>query len=76
MNRISIFCGSSSGTDKAFENKAFEVGQVLAEKNIGIVYGGANVGLMAAVADGALSKDGCVIGVIPKLLKITKTLQN
>ncbi len=69
MNRVTVFCGSSSGTEKIFEKKALELGEVLAKKKIGIVYGGANVGLMGAVADGALSKGGNVIGVLPKFLK-------
>jgi len=69
MNRITVFCGSSYGTEKIFEKKALELGEVLAKKKIGIVYGGANVGLMGAVADGALSKGGSVIGVLPIFLK-------
>lgn len=69
MNGITVFCGSSSGTNRTFEIKAKELGQKLATENIHLIYGGANVGLMAAVADGALEKSGTVIGVLPKFLK-------
>ncbi len=69
MKRVTVFCGSSFGTDKVFENQAYSLGQTLANQNIGLVYGGANVGLMGAVADGTLSKGGEVIGVLPHFLK-------
>ena len=69
MNRITVFCGSSLGTDKIFEDEANLLGQKLTEENIGLVYGGANIGLMGAVADGALKNNGTVIGVLPKFLK-------
>jgi uncharacterized protein (TIGR00730 family) len=69
MKRISIFCGSSFGTDKVYQEQAYLLGKTLAEKNIGIVYGGANVGLMGAVADGALQNGGEVIGVLPYFLR-------
>ena len=68
MNSISIFCGSSSGFDPAYEDMAFEVGQFFARNQITVVYGGARVGLMGAIADGALSKNGKVIGVLPGFL--------
>lgn len=69
MKRVTVFCGSSFGTDKVFENQAYLLGQTLANQNIGLVYGGADVGLMGAVADGTLSKGGEVIGVLPYFLK-------
>ena len=69
MKRITVFCGSSIGTEKIFENQAFLLGQTLACLEIGLVYGGANIGLMGAVADGALSNNGEVIGVLPNFLK-------
>ncbi len=69
MKRITVFCGSSFGTDEIFEIKAKELGQKLANQNIELVYGGANVGLMGAVADGILMEKGCVIGVLPHFLK-------
>lgn len=69
MQRITVFCGSSSGTDEVFKEQAYLLGQTLAKMNIGLVYGGAKVGLMGAVADGALETGGTVIGVIPGFLR-------
>jgi len=68
MEKIAVYCGSSSGSDEIFKIKAFELGNKLAQKNIGLVYGGARVGLMGAVADGALDNGGKVIGVLPRFL--------
>jgi uncharacterized protein (TIGR00730 family) len=69
MKRVTVFCGSGLGTDKVFKEQAFALGQALATEKIGLVYGGANIGLMGAIADGALSKDGEVIGVLPYFLQ-------
>ncbi len=69
MKRVSVFCGSSIGTDEIFKQQAFLLGETLAAQNIGLVYGGAHIGLMGATADGALSKGGEVIGVLPKFLQ-------
>jgi len=69
MKRVSVFCGSSLGTDEVFQKQAYLLGETLAVKKIGLVYGGANIGLMGAVADGALSKGGEVIGVLPNFLQ-------
>jgi uncharacterized protein (TIGR00730 family) len=69
MKRVTVFCGSNLGTDEVFKMQAYLVGQTLAEQNIGVVYGGARMGLMGAVADGALSKGGEVIGVLPHFLQ-------
>jgi len=68
MKRITVFCGSSYGNDSFFEAQAEKLGERLAIENIELVYGGANVGLMGAVANGALKKSGTVIGVLPKFL--------
>ena len=69
MKRITVFCGSSFGIDQTYGNQAFRLGEILAERKIGLVYGGANVGLMNAVADGSLSRGGEVTGVLPFFLK-------
>jgi uncharacterized protein (TIGR00730 family) len=69
MKRISVFCGSSFGTTSVYKDIAFELGRTLAQQGIGLVYGGANVGLMGAVADGALAENGEVIGVLPHFLQ-------
>jgi uncharacterized protein (TIGR00730 family) len=69
MKRITVFCGSSAGKNGKYTEEAFLLGKILAQKNIGVVYGGAKIGLMGAVADGALSEKGEVIGVIPDFLQ-------
>ncbi|MDQ6529942.1 TIGR00730 family Rossman fold protein [Flavobacterium sp. LHD-85] len=69
MKRITVFCASSFGTEKIYEEQATALGRTLAEQNIELVYGGANVGLMGAVADGALNAGGKVIGVLPNFLR-------
>jgi uncharacterized protein (TIGR00730 family) len=69
MKRVTVFCGSSLGTDDIYKSQAILLGQTLAKQNIELVYGGANVGLMGAVADGALTNGGKVIGVLPHFLK-------
>lgn len=63
-----VFCGSKSGEDPLFLQHATEIGLLLAEQKITLVYGGGKVGLMGAVADAALTKQGTVIGVIPQVL--------
>lgn len=68
MNRITVFCGSSFGTDTEFKIQARKLGNQLALENIELVYGGANVGLMGEVANGTLENKGKVIGVLPKFL--------
>jgi uncharacterized protein (TIGR00730 family) len=68
MKRISVFCGSSHGRDGIYEIAAKQLGEILAERKIGLVYGGTNVGLMNHVANGALSRGGEVIGVIPEFI--------
>jgi uncharacterized protein (TIGR00730 family) len=69
FRRICVFCGSSDGHDPIYRNAAWELGEFLAHQGIGVVYGGGKVGLMGAVADGALHAGGEVIGVIPEKLK-------
>jgi uncharacterized protein (TIGR00730 family) len=66
--RLCVFCGASPGRDPAYAALARAVGRGLAERGIGLVYGGGRIGLMGAVADGALDAGGDVIGVIPSRL--------
>lgn len=68
MKSIAIFCGSAAGNDPIFIDTARHVGQVLAENQIQLIYGGGKVGLMGAVADSVLAHGGQVIGVMPKAL--------
>ena len=66
--RICVFCGSNSGNNEVYANAARETGRTLARRQIDLVYGGGRVGLMGALADGALNAGGAVIGVMPRSL--------
>lgn len=68
MKRIAVYCGSASPEDTRYIELAREVGETLAQRGIGVVYGGGRLGLMGAVASGALDNGGEVIGVIPEAL--------
>jgi uncharacterized protein (TIGR00730 family) len=68
VQRILVFCGSSPGLLPQYVEAAVALGRLLAERGLGVVYGGASVGMMGAVADGALAAGGEVIGVIPQRL--------
>jgi uncharacterized protein (TIGR00730 family) len=68
MKRICIFCGSSAGSRPEYRAATEELGTELARRNIGLVYGGGNVGLMGVLADAVLGAGGEVIGVIPENL--------
>lgn len=69
MKYIAVYCGSSNGSDPIFAEQAYKIGQSIALRGYGIIYGGARVGLMGAVAKGVLSQEGEVIGVIPEFLQ-------
>lgn len=69
MKSVTVFCGSSSGTDPIYRSQAAMLGATLAQQNIRVIYGGAKVGLMGAVAHAALSEGGKVVGVIPRFLR-------
>lgn len=66
MKRLAVYCGSASPADARYVALAHEVGAALAAQGIGVVYGGGRLGLMGALANGALSAGGEVIGVIPQ----------
>jgi len=68
IRRICVFCGSSDGARPEYLDAATELGKQLAARNIGLVYGGAGVGLMGTVADAVLAAGGEVIGVMPRSL--------
>ena len=68
IRSIAVFCASANGSDPAYRAAAAELGRALAARNIGLVYGGSNVGLMREVAEAALAEGGRVIGVIPTVL--------
>jgi uncharacterized protein (TIGR00730 family) len=68
IKRISVFCGSSPGSEPAYGKAAQRLGRVLANKNIELIYGGAKVGMMGQIASAALEAGGKVIGVITEQL--------
>ena len=68
--RVCVFCGSSDGSRAEYRQAAVALGRLLAEARLGLVYGGAHVGLMGALADSALASGGEVIGVIPRALAV------
>ena len=68
MRRVCVYCGSRTGADPIHRERAEELAALLAERGLGVVYGGGAVGLMGAVADTVLAAGGEVIGVIPGLL--------
>jgi uncharacterized protein (TIGR00730 family) len=68
MKRLAVYCGSASPEDARFIELARMVGDSLARRGIGVVYGGGRLGLMGALASGALAAGGEVIGVIPEKL--------
>jgi len=68
MNRICVYCGSSPGRQPEYREAARKLGHELARRNLGLVYGGASIGVMGAVADAVLEHNGEVIGVIPHAL--------
>jgi uncharacterized protein (TIGR00730 family) len=68
LKRICVFAGSSPGSRDEYRAAARELGQTLARREMGLIYGGARVGLMGALADAALAARGHVTGIIPELL--------
>jgi uncharacterized protein (TIGR00730 family) len=68
MERALVFCGSSAGARPEYLEHAVDLGRMLAQRGITVVYGGASVGLMGALAEAVLGDGGEVIGVIPRRL--------
>ena len=68
LENICVYCGSNSGCLPAYAEAAVAFGQTLAERGIGLVYGGSSVGIMGTLADAVLAQGGRVIGIIPDAL--------
>ena len=68
MDKVCVYCGSSSGSNTAYAESAKQLAQALLKRDIGLVYGGASIGLMGELADAMLAGGGTVVGVIPKAL--------
>lgn len=68
ISALTVFCGSRTGNNSIYEEHAATLGTILAKKNIKLVYGGGNKGLMSAVANAVLANGGSVTGIMPKVL--------
>ncbi len=68
IRSAAVFCGSKPGNNSLYAVHAHQLGKILASKNIELIYGGGNKGLMAAVANGVLENGGRVTGIIPQIL--------
>ncbi|WP_159998620.1 TIGR00730 family Rossman fold protein [Roseomonas sp. 18066] len=68
MKRVCVFCGSNPGGNPAYAEAARQLGRAIADRGLGLVYGGGHVGLMGIVADAAMRQGAEVIGIIPETL--------
>lgn len=68
ITSVAVFCGSKAGKNPLYLQHAKQLGYILVQKNVTVVYGGANKGIMGALADAVLEKKGRIIGVMPKVL--------
>ena len=68
IQSLAVFCGSKNGSNPLFVQHAIELGKLLAKNNITLIYGGANIGIMGAIADSTMNNGGKVVGIIPKVL--------
>ena len=70
IESLTVFCGSKNGNNPLFCEHARQIGYLLAEKDITLIYGGGNKGLMGAVANAVLEKNGRAIGIMPRILAV------
>ena len=68
MKKLCVFTGAATGSDPRFTDAAHQLGQILASRNLGLVYGGGKSGLMGKIADAVIASDGHATGIIPKFL--------
>jgi uncharacterized protein (TIGR00730 family) len=68
IKQVCVYCASSTKIDSAYLQSAFEVGQILTQNSISVVYGGGSVGSMGALANAVIQNNGNLIGVIPKFM--------
>jgi hypothetical protein len=68
MKRLCVFCGSSAGNKPAYADSAWQLGEAMARRGLGLVFGGGHIGLMGVLADAVLQGGGEAIGVIPQAL--------
>ena len=68
INSLAVFCGSKDGIDGVYVGQALQLGKLMAENNIKMIYGGGSSGLMGVVADAVMHHQGKVTGIIPHVL--------
>jgi len=68
IKSICVYCGSSPGSSPEYQNAAMELGRLLAQESIQLIYGGSSVGIMRVLADQVLAQGGKVTGVIPEAI--------
>jgi uncharacterized protein (TIGR00730 family) len=68
IRSLAVFCGSKTGANSTFASHAMELGKIMCEHNVTLVYGGGSVGIMGLIADTVIEYKGKAIGVIPKVL--------
>lgn len=76
MKSIAVYCGSNSGNKPIFQEAANSLGNLMASKNIELIYGGAKVGLMGCIANAAMQANGRVVGVLPHFLSRKEVIHN
>lgn len=69
QQRVGVYCASSRASERVYRDVAYRLGELLADQGITIVYGGGGAGSMGALADGALSKGGRIVGVLPRFME-------
>jgi len=68
IKSLAVFCGSKNGLNPLFSNHALELGAILAQHNVKLIYGGGSAGIMGTIADSVMAGKGEVVGIIPELL--------
>lgn len=76
IQSLTVFCGSKNGSNPLFCEHAKQIGCLLAKKNITLIYGGGNKGIMGAVANSVLENNGKVIGIMPRFLAVPEHMHN
>lgn len=69
IKSIAVFCGSKSGNNTLFEDHTKQLGKLLANRKVAVIYGGGNKGLMGAIANAAMEANGTVIGIMPEIIR-------
>src|SRR5262247_3349719 len=75
IKNICVFCGSSKGGRRAYIEQGRALGRAMADRGIGLIYGGGSIGVMGALAEGVIEKSGRIVGVIPYSLASRERMQ-